>query len=192
LLLGSSHLYKPYFDPEGFLCTLPSVVTVLLGYFTGSWLRSQPRDSHTSMTMVLWGLTGVVSGSLWGLLLPINKQLWTSSYVLYSAGWSLLILALCFELLEVRQVRRWGLPFVAMGMNAIFVFVASGIIVRILYNTRIGKGEAALSTYTWLYTTLFAPWAGELNGSLAFAIANVLIWLGILYGLYRWRWFIKL
>lgn len=192
LLLGSNHLYKPYFDPEGFLSTLPSIVTVLAGYFTGDWLRSQPRTHRTSLTLVMWGLAGVVSGSLWGLLFPINKQLWTSSYVLYSAGWSLLVLAFCFELIEVRQIRRWGWPFLVMGMNAIFVFVASGIIIRILYNTQVGSGEDALSTYAWLYETLFVPWAGNLNGSLLFAIANVLIWMGVLALMYRQRWFLKL
>ncbi|MGB0562660.1 MAG: acyltransferase family protein [Spirulinaceae cyanobacterium] len=192
LLLGSNHLYTPHFDPEGFLSTLPAIATVLLGYFTGDWLRSQPRESDTSMTLILWGLSSIVTGSLWGLLLPINKQLWTSSYVLYSAGWSLLVLAVCFELIDVRQVRHWGSPWQMLGMNAIFVFVASGVIVRILYNTRVGRGEDAPSTYRWLYETLFVPWAGNLNGSLAFAIVNVLIWLGVGYAMYRWRWFIKL
>ncbi|MEM8639893.1 MAG: heparan-alpha-glucosaminide N-acetyltransferase domain-containing protein [Cyanobacteria bacterium P01_G01_bin.54] len=192
LLLGASHLYTPHFDPEGFLSTLPAIATVLLGYVTGDWLRSQPRQSQTSMTLILWGLSGVIVGGLWGLLLPINKQLWTSSYVLYSAGWSLLVLALCFELIEVRRIRRWGFPWRVMGMNAIFVFVASGVIIRLLYNTQVGRGEDAPSTYAWLYETLFVPWAGNLNGSLAFAITNVFIWLGVVYAMYRWRWFIKL
>jgi predicted acyltransferase len=192
LILGASHLYTPTFDPEGLLSTLPSIATVLLGYFTGDWLRDQPRTSRTSGGLVMFGLAAVILGALWGLALPINKQLWTSSYVLYSGGWSLLLLAACYELIEVRNIRRWSFPLQVMGMNAIFVFVASGIVVRILYYTQVGSGAEAPSTYRWLYETLFVPWAGALNGSLLFAIANILIWYVVLYGLYRKGWFLKL
>ena len=196
-ILGSAHLYAyPPFDgqgdPEGLLSTLPATVTVLLGYFTGQWLRQRQVRSRTSKHLMLLGAAGIASGRLWGLVFPINKQLWTSSYVLLTVGWSLLLLALCYETVEVRGWRRWGWPFEVIGLNAIFVFVASGVLARILLKTHIGSGADAPSTYTWIYQQGFQSWAGALNGSLAFAIATVLFWWTVLYGLYRQRWFLKI
>ncbi|MEC4991502.1 MAG: DUF5009 domain-containing protein [Oscillatoria sp. PMC 1068.18] len=192
VILGSNHLYKggPS-DPEGLFSSLPAVVTVLLGYFAGEWIRNQPIKSRTSMGLVLLGIGSLILGWVWGFVFPINKQLWASSYVLFSAGWSLLIFAACYELIEVRRIRRWGFPFQVMGLNAIFVFVVSGLVVRLLYKTKIGLGEDAPSTYTWIYETFFQPWAGDFNGSLFFAIASVLFWWLILYLLYRKGWFFK-
>ena len=190
-LLGTEHLYKQGFDPEGLFSTLPAIVTVLIGYFTGKWLRNQPIQSRTSLGLMLFGFGCLMGGWLWDFAFPINKQLWTSSYVLYSAGWSLLTLAFCYELIEIRGVRRWGFPFEVMGLNAIFVFVASGFIVRILYRTTINNEEKALSTYAWIYENWFVPWAGYLNGSLLFAVANVCFWWLILYIMYRQKTFFK-
>ena len=192
LILGSQHLYKGGpFDPEGLLSTLPAVVTVLTGYFTGEWLRVQQIKTRTSINLAICGLSCAVIGHLWGFLFPINKQLWTSSYVVFTAGWALLLLAACYETIEVRDW-KWGRPFEIMGLNAIFLFVASGIVARILLKTHIGSGETAPTTYTWIYENWFLPWAGPLNGSLAFAVTAVLFWWLILYGMYRRGWAIKI
>jgi predicted acyltransferase len=192
LILGSQHLYKGGpFDPEGLLSTLPAVATVLSGYFTGEYLRDRPIKTRTSINLAICGLSCAVIGSLWGVLFPINKQLWTSSYVVFTAGWALLLLASCYETIEVRGW-KWGRPWEIMGVNAIFLFVASGIVARILLKTRIGTGENAPTTYTWIYENWFVPWAGALNGSLAFAITAVLFWWLILYGMYRRGWVIKI
>jgi predicted acyltransferase len=188
IILGK-HLYRSGpFDPEGLFSTLPAVITVLLGYFTGDWLRTQPIKTRTSINLVIFGLIALIFGQLWGFIFPINKQLWTSSYVLFTAGWAILILALCYELIEVRKFKKWSFPFEVMGLNAIFLFVASGLFSRILIKTSIGK----TTTYTWIYENLFRPWAGALNGSLLFAIVMVLFWWLILYGMYRRRWFWKI
>ncbi|MEG3978947.1 heparan-alpha-glucosaminide N-acetyltransferase domain-containing protein [Microcoleus sp. herbarium8] len=192
LILGSQHLYKGGpFDPEGLLSTLPAVVTVLIGYFTGEWLRVQPIETRTSVNLAICGLSCVIIGHLWGFLFPINKQLWTSSYVVFTAGWALLLLAACYETIEVRNW-KWGRPFEIMGVNAIFLFVASGIVARLLLKTHIGSGENPPTTYTWIYENWFVPWAGLLNGSLAFAVTAVLCWWLILYGMYRRGWAIKI
>jgi predicted acyltransferase len=96
LILGTKHLYKGgFFDPEGVFSTFPAVVTVLSGYFTGAWLREQPVKNRTSLNLAIFGLSCIIIGHLWGLIFPINKQLWTSSYVVYTAGWALLLLGLC-------------------------------------------------------------------------------------------------
>jgi len=188
-IILAKHLYRGGpFDPEGLFSTLPAVVTVFLGYFTGDWLRIQPIKSRTSVNLAIFGLIALIIGQLWGFIFPINKQLWTSSYVIFTAGWALLTLALCYELIEVRHFKRWGLPLEVMGLNAIFLFVASGLFSRILIKTNIGSS----TTYTWIYEHLFRPWAGALNGSLMFAIVMVLFWWTILYGMYLRRWFFKI
>ena len=189
IVLGKQHLYRGGpFDPEGLFSTLPALVTVLAGYFTGDWLRKQPIKSRTSVNLAIFGLICLIIGQLWGFFFPINKQLWTSSYVVFTAGWAMLVLALCYELIEVRGKRRWGLPLEVMGLNAIFLFVASGLFARILLKTKVGSE----TTYAWIYEHLFRPWAGALNGSLLFAIVMVSFWWMILYGMYSRRWFLKI
>lgn len=197
LVIGKEHLYRhdsfnAMGDPEGLFSTLPALVTVLAGYFTGQWLRTQPVQSRTSVGLVLFGLSCLGVGWAWGWVFPINKKLWTSSYVLFSAGWALLLLAACYELIEVRRLRRWGWPFEVMGLNAIFVFVASVLVIKILNFTHVGVGESAPTTYTWIYEHFFLPWAGAMNGSLLFAIVTVLFWWTIVYRMYRRRWFVKI
>ncbi|HIK30400.1 MAG TPA: DUF5009 domain-containing protein [Oscillatoriales cyanobacterium M59_W2019_021] len=191
-ILGTQHLLKGgQFDPEGLFSTLPAVVTVLIGYWTGDWMRRQTPEPRSSLNLVLAGLSGLVVGRLWGFGFPINKALWTSSYVIFSAGWCLLILAFCYHLIEVLGRKTWAFPFKVMGLNAIFLFVGSGLVARILLYTHIGTGENAPNTYTWIYENLFQTWAGSLNGSLLFAIVTVLIWWCILYAMYRLNWFLK-
>jgi predicted acyltransferase len=195
LILTKAHLYKgdgfnSMGDPEGLFSTLPAVATVLIGYFTGKWLRQQQIDSRTSIDMVLFGLSCLVVGQVWDFWFPINKKLWTSSYVLFTAGWALLLLAACYELIEVRQRRQWSRSFEVMGLNPIFIFVASVLLIKILVKTNVGSGENAPTTYEWINQHLFA-WAGTLNGSLLFSILTVLLWLAVAYAMYRKRWFFK-
>lgn len=193
IILGTQHLYKGGpFDPEGLFSTIPAVVTVLAGYFTGAWLGKQQVKSSTSINLVIFGLVCLIIGRLWGFVFPLNKPLWTSSYVVYTAGWALLVLAVCYELVEVRGLKRLGLPLEVMGLNAIFLFIGSGLFARVLIKTTIGSGKNALATKTWIYKHLFSSWAGNMNGSLLFAIATILFWWLILYGMYRRRWFLKI
>ncbi|MGF1493012.1 MAG: acyltransferase family protein [Microcoleaceae cyanobacterium] len=192
LILGKAHLWKggPY-DPEGLFSTLPAVGTVLIGYLTGDWLRRQAILTRTSVNLVIAGLVAVILGSLWGIIFPINKALWTSSYVIYTAGWALLFLAFCYETVEVRGWRRWGFPFKVMGLNSILIFVASGFVGRILFFTKVQQNPEPVSLKTWIYEQYFASWAGAMNGSLLFAVVTVLFWWLVAYLMYRRGWFLK-
>jgi predicted acyltransferase len=193
LILGSEHILNgQQFDPEGLLSTLPATVTVLLGYWTGQSLRRQPRDWQTSFSLVAVGVVSLTAGKLWSLFLPLNKPLWTSSYVLYSAGWCWLLLAVLYATIELMGWRRWAFPLRVMGTNAIAIFVGSGLLARILLYTRVGVGESAISTQAWIYQQGFQAIWGDLNGSLAYALATLLFWWTIAFLLYQQRWFIKI
>lgn len=191
-ILGSNHLYLGGpFDPEGLLSTLPAIGSTLAGYWAVNWLQKQPIKGLTAWKLVAAGGAAILLGRLWEIALPINKQLWTSSYTLYAAGWSIVLLAGCFALVEVNRCFAISRPFEIFGLNAITAFVGSGLVGRLLNRTHIGSAPDAPSTYEWLYQTLFASWAGPMSGSLLFAIATVCLWWLAMYGFYRRGWFLK-
>ncbi len=197
MIIPQAHLYRGdnfnlMGDPEGLFSTIGAIASVLIGYFTGQWIRCKKQiNSGTSMDLVLFGLSCLVIGGIWDLAFPMNKKLWTSSYVIFTSGWALLLLASCYELIEVRGVRRWSKPFEVMGLNAISLFIASILLIKILVLTHIGSGEKAPHTYNWIYQNLFASWLGAVNGSLIFALVTVLFWILVAYGMYRKNWFVK-
>lgn len=193
-IIPSAHLhasFKKLGDPEGLFSTIPAIVSVLFGYFTGQWILTQPVKTRTSIGLVLAGVACLIVGFAWGWVFPINKKLWTSSYVVFTTGWALFLLAACYELIEVRSIKRWGEPFKVLGMNAIAIFVASVLLIKVLVKTVIGTGDAP-SAYTWINQNFFASWAGALNGSFLFALATLLLWLAVAWIMYQKRWFVKI
>ncbi len=188
-LLTPAHLYQGWFDPEGLLSTLPAAASVMFGTAAGAWVKRSVVSSRVSAGLIAAGLLCLLAGALWGLAFPINKQLWTSSYVIFTAGGSLVLLGLCYEIMEVRRWSWVGWPFQVMGVNAITLFFASGIVARLLSVVRMTDGR---SLQLWIYEDLLVPWAGRLDGSLAFALATVLVWWQVLYGLYRRGWIIRI
>lgn len=191
--LFGQHIWREQYDPEGLLSTIPAVVTVLLGVFTGRLIKSNRSGSEITNTMFVMGWAGILGGLVWGFWFPINKALWTSSYVLFTAGAALQFLGVCYWLIEVRGCTRWTRPAVMFGMNPLALFVASGLLVKTIVRIRLATPDGGTtSLYAWIYNTLFVPWAGRMNGSLAFAISNVLLWLAVAALLYRKRIFIKI
>jgi predicted acyltransferase len=197
LIIPKAHLYKGdgfnfMGDPEGLFSTIPAIVSVLAGYFTGEWIKDKKQaTSQTSMDLVLFGLCCLVIAIIWDVAFPINKKIWTSSYVLFTSGWALMLLAACYELIEVRVIKRWSKPFEIMGLNAIALFVASVFLIKITAKTQIGTGESAISIYNWIYQNIFASWSGNFNGSFLFALVTLLFWYGVAVLMYQKRWFIK-
>ncbi len=194
LIITTNHLHKgsgSLSDPEGLFGTLPAVVNVIFGYLTGTWLKRQAVSSRTSLNLLMFGLAALVIGLVWNSFFPINKKLWTSSFVMVSTGWGLISLAACYDLVDVRKYRRWFKPFEIMGLNAIFIYVASIVFIKLLMVNEIGSGDRAKSIYEWLKNQIFG-WAGALNSGVLFAIATVLLWLGIAYLMYRQKWFLKI
>ena len=175
------------YDPEGILSTIPAVVTTLIGVLTGQWLRSEKQRYEKVAGMFVVGAICIAIGWAWNSWFPINKALWTSSYVLFTGGLALQFLGLCYWLIDIKGYRRWAKPFEVFGMNAIALYVGSGLMADSLGLIKVGSvplGE-------WIYEHVFASWASPINASLAFAIAFVLFWLAVMWILYRRKIFIS-
>jgi len=134
-IFSASHLYEHTRDPEGLLSTIPAVATALLGLLTGIWLRTQRTLAAKGVGIATAGLSGVLLGGLWNLSFPINKKLWTSSYVLFAGGLSLLLLALCLLIVDLPEKSpdrpdrsRFLMPFFVFGTNAITAYVFSELL----------------------------------------------------------------
>lgn len=194
-ILGINHLWSgsKTWDPEGILSTLPAISTTLFGVLTGVWLKSENDEKTKTVWMFVFGNFALVLGVIWDIWFPINKGIWTSSYVLFTGGMALQFLGMCYWLIDVKNYKWWTKPFVVYGLNAITVFFLSGIVGRLLILIKVtnSTGEAvALKTY--LYNLLFTGWLSPINASLAWAILNILFWLGILWIMYSKKWFIKI
>ncbi len=191
-VLGTNHLWSAArtWDPEGILSTLPALATTLLGIFTGCWLRRELPLAKKLVGLLTAGVLLVLLGWMWGSVFPINKPIWTSSYVLFTAGWALLVLGLCVLLFDMLRWQPLAQPLVIYGVNAITVFVLSGVVARLLAVIKIG-GEESISLKTWLYDNLFLSWLTGENASLAYAVVWCLAWLVVLTFMYRRNWIIK-
>ncbi len=181
-LLGG-HLLQETWDPEGLLSTLPAIATTLLGVLAGRWLRRRQASPRMVHGLAIAGVASTMLSLAWGRFVPIDKNLWTSSYVLFTAGAALVALATLYWVVDLRRW-RWLAPLVAYGMNPTAVFVASGMFTKMLLPVRVG-GEEGPALYGWLYARVFEPWAGPLNGSLAFALAHVALWWAVAHLLHR-------
>jgi len=190
--LLSGHLLYDDWDPEGLLSTLPALATTLIGVMAGSWLRS-PRDaSERTAGLLIGGTIGVATGLLLGLWFPINKNLWSSPYAIFSAGVALIVLAACVWLIDVRGYRRGLMPFVAFGMNPIVAYVLSSLTTKIMLLWMVTQADdIRIPLQEYLFTRLFLPIASPTNASLLYATVYTLVWLGIAGVLYRTGIFIK-
>jgi predicted acyltransferase len=194
LIIPKDHLHKSFKymgDPEGLFSTIPATANVLLGYFTGKWLKDRTGANRTSITLLLCGLAAIFIGSIWGGFFPINKKLWTSSYTVLSTGWGLVTLAACHELVDVRGYGKWLIPLEAMGKNPLFIFIGSIFQIKLLMMNKIGVGDKAISIYEWSKQGLFG-WAGAINSGVLYAIATICLWMVIAYIMYRKKWLVKI
>jgi predicted acyltransferase len=187
-LLTEAHLYKQSktWDPEGILSTVPAVATGIFGMLIGTWLKRKDKEETVKVAwMFSIGILAVCLGLIFDAIFPINKSLWTSSYVLYAGGLATLGLALFYWLIDIQGYRKFTKPFVVYGVNAITVFFLSGFIVRLMNLIKIDNHGKPVGLKEFLYQLLFVPYFSPVNASLAGAITFVLIWLGILWWMYN-------
>jgi predicted acyltransferase len=195
LILGENHIYRPtskFYDPEGIFSTLPAIASCLAGVLCGQWLKTERSDLDKVSGMFFWGVVLLSIGWIWNFWFPINKPIWTSSYVAFMAGLALLYLALCYWLIDIKNYRKWTTPFVIFGTNALALYFGSAIFARILARIQWPAADGkTTNAQQWIYNTFFAPFAEPVNASLAFAISYILFWLFLMWLLYRKRIFIK-
>ena len=189
------HIWKQgkVYDPEGILSTIPAVATTLFGILTGHWLRTERTHYEKVAGMFVAGAVCVMIGWAWNPFFPINKALWTSSYVFFTAGLALQLLGLCYWLIDIKGYRRWAWPFEVFGMNAIALFVGSALMVDLMELIKFTAPDGTKdSSQGWIFDHLFLSWASPINASLAYAISFVLVWLLLMWLLYRKNVFIKI
>lgn len=194
LILGENHIWKQakVYDPEGILSTIPAIATTISGILTGMWLKSNRPDLEKVGGIFFAGVILVALGWAWNFYFPMNKPLWTSSYVLYTSGMALCFLGFCYWLIDIKGYKKWTKPFVIFGVNALALFVFSGILTKILGLIKVAGGDGkTISLYTWIYRNIFLPFGEPINASLMFAVSYILLWLFLMWLLYRKKIFIK-
>jgi predicted acyltransferase len=185
------HNYRAYPDPEGLLSTLPAIGSVLLGVLVGLGLRNkEATPPEKAVRLLFWGVVTSIAGVLLGWwLMPINKQIWTPSFTVFTAGMAMLGLGAVYYVADVRGRRLWALPFTIYGMNAILAFVLAGVAGRLLALVRVG--EANLPVLDVYKAALRVPAISPELASLAYAVSFVLVFLAIMTVMYLLKIFIK-
>lgn len=188
LLLG--HLYEGTRDPEGVISNIPAIATCLAGLLTGKWLRTSKERTSKAIGLVAAGVTAIVVGRILDPWFPINKKLWTSSYVIFTAGLALVCLAICYWLVDIKQVRGWWTKVILVfGKNAIAAYFFSEIISHLLENIHVAGG---MRLQEYIYTRFFEPLGSPANASLLFALLYVAFCWAAMAVLYRKRIFLKI
>jgi predicted acyltransferase len=205
--IHTGRLYEVTRDPEGLLSTIPAIATTLIGAASALWLRRAEGKSavisrtQCAMGFLLFGLLGIGSGLLWNIWFPINKKLWTSSYVLFAAGCALVGLAACYWAVDIRRINetkvgRWlTWPWLVFGSNAIVAYTVAAVIEKTLFmihTASLGPTGKPLNAWGWIYWHIFASNGSTNNTSAAFAFAYVLVCFIPNWILWRKKIFVKL
>lgn len=208
-ILTEAHIWRSakVFDPEGILSTLPAIATTIAGVLTGTWLTRRSADDDADMAgtadrkdgpnkvsgLFFFGTVLLAAGYVWNSYFPFNKALWTSSYVLVTAGLALLTLGACFWLIDIKGYKAWAKPFVIFGTNALPLFVFSGIFARMIGAYRVsGTDGQPVAVQKWVFDNVFMSVAQPVDASLLYAVCFILLWLFLMWLLYRKKIYIKL
>ncbi|WP_345209551.1 DUF5009 domain-containing protein [Mucilaginibacter gynuensis] len=179
-ILGDSHLYHGEgiaFDPEGILSTLPAIVNVVVGYYAGKFIQDKGKGYDTIAKLLLVGCLFIFLALCWNMVFPINKKLWSSSFVLVTTGLDLVILSTLVYALEIKAWNKynWTSFFITFGKNPLFIYLLSEILVQFFWMIHVRKG---LNLYSWINDTIYQVIAPGAIGSLLFALSYMLIcWL---------------
>ena len=191
LILGADHLWRGQgipFDPEGILSSFPAAINVVIGFLTGMAIQQSTNRNSLLVKLLLYGNLAIFLALVWDMSFPINKPIWTSSYVLMTSGIALVILSFFIFIIDIKERKGWIQPFLVFGTNPLIIYVLSIVWVKIYFQIPTDHGTA----YGWVYQTIFVPIAGNMNGSLLFALFHVAaLWLiGLI--LYRRKIIIKI
>ena len=199
-IVGTAHMYKDYdvdgnrifFDPEGILSTLPSVAHVLIGFLFGKMIVST-KDNHKRVEkMLIWGTILAFSGLLLQYGLPINKKVWSTTFVLVTTGFAAQLLALLIWVIDINKKDKWTKFFHAFGINPLFIYVLAGVLANLLSEIKVIHLGSSISIKEYVYNVLIQPWAGSYFGSLVYSLSFVTVCWMFGYILYKRNIFIKI
>lgn len=191
-LFSSAHLLDRVYDPEGFFSTFPAIATTLCGVLTGHLLLSSLNQMQKFYLMVFSGVFFLLCGWFWHNSFPINKSLWTSSYVLWSGGWALITFAACFLVIDILDYKKWALPLKIFGVNALFIFIFHVLLLKIQAILHIHlKNGGLVNLKNFITEYLFGGYSSQ-NASLLYGLLFLLLNFMVVWGLYRRKWFIRI
>lgn len=185
---GQTKLY----DPEGFLSTLPALVSGFIGVLAGHSFMKAKNESERLINLLVFGNILIISGMIWGLAFPINKQLWTSSYVLYTSGLAMVVLGICYWIADIKRIRQFAPPFLAFGTNPIVAYFGSEIGIVIIGMIQINAATAKVSLYDWLFIQYQSFGLSPVNASLLGALVYTGFWLLVVGIMYRRQIIVKI
>ena len=199
-LWGEAHMYKDVtpegvriaLDPEGLLSTLPSIAHVLIGFLFGKMIVDT-KDNHKRVEKILiWGTVLAFSGLLLQYGCPINKKIWSPTYVLVTTGFAAQLLALLIWIIDINKRSKWSRFFHSFGINPLFIYVLAGVLSNIFGNVKIMHGGESITLKGFAYNVMIQPWAGDYFGSLVYALLFVTICWAAGYILYKRNIYIKI
>jgi predicted acyltransferase len=181
------------FDPEGLFSTIPAICTAMLGVLAGRWIGSDRSLEERLNGLFAIGCLAMTLGMIWNWGFPINKSIWTSSYVIFTAGLAAVSIATIMWLVDIHGLKRWTTFFVIYGTNPLIAFMGSGLVARLIYSVIfVSYHGERVPLESAIYESMFASWLTPLNASLAFALCFVGLWFFMLLGLYRRKIFLKI
>ena len=181
------------FDQTGLLSTLPSMGNVLIGFLAGRLIDQSEHRKDATKKLMIWGMAGIVLSLLWSMVFPINKPLWTSTFVLLTSGLAMVFLGILLWIIDIKGISKWTKPFQVFGMNPLFIYVLS-IVLAITFRIEFihsGSGEM-VSVTNWLFGNLYEPLAGSMFGSLLYALTMAAFCWFVGWLLFKRRIFIKI
>jgi predicted acyltransferase len=190
----SGHLWSESktWDPEGLLSTFPAVATLLIGVLAGEWLRSNREGEWKALGLVIAGIPLMLVGRLLHPYFPINKNLWTSTFALFTGGFAMVLFAACYWMIDLRGWRKWATPVLVFGRNAILAYALAALVSEISTDFQFHDSAGRLRTlHGWLYSRYFIPYASPMNASLAFAVFFVALIFVLLLPFYRRKMFFR-
>jgi predicted acyltransferase len=189
-LIGEKHMYHGEgiaFDPEGLLSTLAAIVNVVAGVAAGRFIQQKGKTYEMLAQLLLAGFVLLVAAYAWSLVFPLNKKLWTSSFVLHTVGLALLMLSLIIYLIDFAGKTRWAYFFEVFGKNPLFIYLLSEIMAILLWFFQAPDGQ---SYYSWIFVQVFSPF-GSYIGSLLFALSVMMCCWGIGYTMDKRKFYVK-
>ena len=192
LIFSSGHLFEKTYDPEGFFSTFPSIATTLFGVIIGQLLLSTLGKKEQLYWMLLLGILSLVLGWFWGYSFPINKNIWTSSFVLWTSGFSLIVFASCFLLIDILGYQKWTLPFKIFGTNALFIFVVHVLLLKLQFACTFKSADGTLINLRTAITYYLFPEFSPANAALLYGISFLVLNFILVSFLYKRKIFIRI